>query len=88
MECLWLVLAKVFNEEMVQKKTSTMVQVMPEWLETLYVCYLGKHKGIRLCAISKFVNGCKGREFFDKHSTQKDTILDFLKKVDAKGLYI
>ena len=73
---------------MVYKTAAAVVQIMPEWLETLYVCYLGKHKGIRMGAISKFVNGHKGREFFDKHSTHKDTILDFLKKIDDKGLKI
>lgn len=60
--------------------------MMPKWLQVLYMCYLGKTKGRRLSAICRFVKEHDGREFFDQYSTQKDSIIEFLKKCDARGL--
>lgn len=60
--------------------------LMPDWLQSLYLCYLGKDKLTRLSAISYFVVKHNGRRFFDQYSTPKDNILEFLKKLDDKGL--
>ena len=54
---------------------------MDKWLYVLYKCYLGKNEGIRIDAIVQFVNDYNGREFFEKYSTPKDTILDFLQRL-------
>jgi len=59
--------------------------MMPEWLQILYTCYLGKTKGRRLGAIVNFVKEHEGMKFFEEYSTSTDSILDFLKKVEARG---
>ncbi len=43
--------------------------------------------GVRLEAIVKLVKEYNGKEeFFDKYSTTNDSIMDFLKRVEAKGI--
>ena len=43
--------------------------------------------GHRLNAICDVVMKYEGKEeFFDKYSTAKDSIIEFLKKVEAKGI--
>jgi hypothetical protein len=59
---------------------------IPDWLKTLYVCYLGKNKGIRLDAIIAFAKHHNGREFFDRFSMPGDSIIEFLKKCEKAGL--
>jgi hypothetical protein len=59
---------------------------IPDWLKSLYLCYLGRDKFTRVAAITHFVVQHDGRKFFDKYSTPSDTILKFLKKLDDKGL--
>lgn len=55
---------------------------MDETVKMLYKCYLGKDKGRRIVAIWAFVEKHDGRRFFEKYSTPKDSILDYLKKAD------
>lgn len=59
---------------------------IPDWMASLYLCYLGRDKLTRVGAISYFVVKHGGKEFFEKYSTPKDTILKFLKQLDEKGL--
>lgn len=58
---------------------------MDEVVRLLYIAYLGKEMGTRIGAISKLVKHHDGRKFFEQYSTSKDSILDFLKRCDAKG---
>ena len=56
-------------------------------IKLVYKCYLGKTMGERLTAIVKLVKEYDGKsEFFDKYSTTKDSIMDFLKRVEKKGI--
>lgn len=55
---------------------------MDEVVKLVYRSYLGKNLNRRLVAIWTFVEQHNGREFFEKYSTQKDSILDYLKKAD------
>lgn len=59
---------------------------MNEVIRLLYVAYLGKEMGLRLSAIAKLVKDHDGRKFFDKYSTPNDSIMEFLKKCEARGL--
>jgi len=56
-------------------------------IKLVYKCYLGKTMGYRLTAIVDLVKNHDGKkEFFDKYSTSKDSIMDFLKRVEEKGI--
>jgi len=56
-------------------------------IKLVYKCYLGKTMGYRLEAIVKLVKKLDGKkEFFDKYSMQNDSIMEFLKKVESKGI--
>ncbi len=57
-----------------------------EVIDMVYRCYLGKTMGERLGAIAKFMKEHDGKEFFEKYSTPGDSIMEFLKKVEAQGL--
>ena len=59
---------------------------MDERFKLIYTGYLGKEMQNRLPAIIDFVTKFNGRAFFDKYSTYKDSILDFLKRCDAEGI--
>ena len=59
---------------------------MDETILYLYKCYLGKDLLYRTGMICEFVKEKNGDEFFYKYSTQKDTILEFIKKCKDKGL--
>ena len=59
---------------------------MDKIIELVYKSYLGKTKGHRLSAIVELVKKHKGKEFFDKYSTSSDSIMDFLIRVEAKGI--
>jgi hypothetical protein len=59
---------------------------MPEFFRTLYTCYLGKNKGVRLQAIAKFVVILGAEWFFQQYSMPADSIKDFLKRVKDSGL--
>lgn len=56
-------------------------------IKLVYKCYLGKTKGQRLEAIVRLIRRHNGKkDFFDKYSTSTDSIMEFLKKVEAKGI--
>jgi len=76
------VLAKVADEEMVCEATE---QIMDQDVKWLYLCYLCKSLGSRVYNICEFVKD-GGRVVFDAYSTDKDSILEFLKKCDAAGV--
>jgi len=59
---------------------------MPEWFRIAYTCYLGKEKGTRLFSILELVKNHCGELFFEKYSTSKDTILDFIKRCRNAGV--
>ena len=59
---------------------------MDEMIRLVYVAYLGKTIGVRLGTICKLVKEHDGKEFFKQYSTSKDSIMEFLKKCEAKGL--
>ena len=56
-------------------------------VDWIYRCYLGKHVGLRTASIIEFVSVHEGRGFFTKYSTDTDSILDFIRKVDEKDLW-
>ena len=56
-------------------------------VEWIYRCYLGKHLGARTGSIHDFVTRHDGRDFFLEYSTDTDSILDFIKKVDDQDLW-
>jgi hypothetical protein len=57
-----------------------------EVIDMVYRCYLRKTMGERLAAICEFVKEHDGKEFFKKYSTSTDSIMEFLKKCEKKGL--
>jgi hypothetical protein len=59
---------------------------MPEFLRTLYICYLGKNMGIRMQAIITFIVKLESEWFFDQYSTSVDSIKDFLQRVKKANL--
>lgn len=56
-------------------------------VDYVYRCYLGKNKGIRMHWIFKFAKKRMGKVYFNKYSTEKDSVLEFIRKVDEKGLW-
>lgn len=56
-------------------------------VEWVYRCYLGKHIGLRTASIVEFVKEHGGRDFFVEYSTDTDSILDFIRKVDEKDIW-
>ena len=58
---------------------------MNETISYIYKCYLGRHLLYRTAMIHEFVKAY-GAEFFLKYSTETDTILDFIRKCEDKGL--
>ena len=61
---------------------------MPDFLRTLYACYLGKSKGIRMQAIAYFIINLEAEWFFRQYSTSTDSIMDFLNRIRRSGLEI
>jgi len=59
---------------------------MTETISFLYKCYLGKNLMYRTAIIYEFVKDYGGAEFFLKHSTEIDTILDFIRRCEDKDL--
>jgi len=51
----------------------------------VYRCYLGKDMGFRLQWIYNFLSKRMGRLYFNKYSTEKDSVADFIKRCDEKG---
>ena len=58
---------------------------MDEVISYIYKCYLGKHLLYRTAMIHELVTKY-GADFFYKYSTERDTILDFIRKCEDKGL--
>lgn len=56
-------------------------------VDYVYRCYLGKNKGIRMYWIFEFVKKRMGRLFFNWYSTEKDSVLEFIRKVDEKEIW-
>lgn len=59
---------------------------MSSMMELLYVAYLGKTVWRRTLAICDIVRKHGGKDFFDKYSTESDTIKKFIKQCQEKGL--
>lgn len=62
--------------------------LMPKWIRTLYMCYLGKDMAKRLGAICDFLKTHDGESFFEIHSTASDSIQDFIKRCKKANLKI
>ena len=59
---------------------------MSKSLYYIYRCYLGKHLLYRTATIIEFIKEQEGIEFFNKYSTELDSVLDFVEKCAEKGL--
>lgn len=55
---------------------------MDYMIKMLYMCYLSNDSWTRTCAARKLAREKEGIDFFKKYSTDKDSVLKFMKKLD------